>query len=159
MTIGAYFALKNCKIKDRSYKIAIWDTAGEEKFDALTKFYTRGAQCAIVCYDLTSSNSFKAVKKWTSKLDKDCVVMILGNKLDLIQKGDKPRDIAKSEVDAYAASINALHQEGSAVSGEGIETAFEKVVSHYIERHGSPDKDQADLVDIGNEGGKKKGCC
>merc|ERR1719461_2109861 len=155
MTIGAYFALKNCKIKERSYKIAIWDTAGEEKFDALTKFYTRGAHCAIICYDLTEHQSFTAVKKWATKLDKDCVVMILGNKLDLIQNGDKNRDIESSEVDTYATQIGALHLEGSAVSGEGIELAFEKVVSHYIERHGSPDKHEG-VLDIENERKSKK---
>ncbi len=50
MTIGAYFGMKLCKVGDRSCNLAIWDTAGEEKFDSLTNFYCRQARAALVCY-------------------------------------------------------------------------------------------------------------
>lgn len=38
MTIGAYFGMKQCKVGDKNCNLAIWDTAGEEKFDSLTNF-------------------------------------------------------------------------------------------------------------------------
>ena len=50
MTIGAYFGMKQLTIKEKIVNLAIWDTAGEEKFDSLTSFYCRGAACALVCY-------------------------------------------------------------------------------------------------------------
>lgn len=53
-TIGAYFGMKHVKIKERIINLAIWDTAGEEKFDALTNFYCRSARAALVCYGESS---------------------------------------------------------------------------------------------------------
>ena len=49
-TIGAYFGMKQLKVADRMVNLAIWDTAGEEKFDALTSFYCRDAACAVITY-------------------------------------------------------------------------------------------------------------
>ena len=38
-------------------KFEIWDTAGEEKFHSLVPNYYRGAQAAIVVYDITKKVS------------------------------------------------------------------------------------------------------
>ncbi|XP_076364232.1 ras-related protein Rab-24-like isoform X2 [Tachypleus tridentatus] len=35
------------------------DTAGSERYEAMSKIYYRGAKAAIVCYDLTDSSSFE----------------------------------------------------------------------------------------------------
>jgi len=160
MTIGAYFALKKCKIKDREHNIAIWDTAGQEKFDALTKFYTRGAKCAIICYDLTERYSFLAVKKWAGLVDKDCATTLLGNKKDLIDSGEKARQITCEAVAEYAKQIGALHIEGSALTGDAIETAFQNVVTEYIEKNGVPET-PSNLIDLDEEDRikPKKKCC
>jgi len=49
-TIGAYYANKECRVGKMTYNLAIWDTAGEERFDALTSFYCRGSRAAVICY-------------------------------------------------------------------------------------------------------------
>lgn len=35
-------------------KFQIWDTAGQERFHSLAPMYYRGAQAAIVVYDITN---------------------------------------------------------------------------------------------------------
>ena len=40
-------------------KLNLWDTAGQEKFDALTKIYFKQAEAAIIVYDVTSEASFE----------------------------------------------------------------------------------------------------
>ena len=81
MTMGAYFTKKNFTINDEIYEVAVWDTAGEEKFHSLTKIYTRGAHCAIVMYDITLHSSWQAVNTWIDELDTDeCQIIIVGNK-------------------------------------------------------------------------------
>jgi small GTP-binding protein len=52
MTIGAYFGMKQCKVGDKNCNLAIWDTAGEEKFDSLTNFCQRHSEatCARCCW-------------------------------------------------------------------------------------------------------------
>jgi len=67
-------------------KLAIWDTAGQEKFNALAPMYYRDALGAIIVYDITFKESFDKVNKWISELrqfaDSKIVVCIAGNKSD-----------------------------------------------------------------------------
>jgi small GTP-binding protein len=160
-TIGAYFALKTCKIMEKFYKVAIWDTAGEEKFDALTKFYTRGANCALLCFDLTDLKTFLAIKKWAKLIENDCVLMILGNKYDLIESGAKQREIKVEEIEAYAAQINALHCEGSALTGSGIRKAYDNVLTNYMEQVGGILPSRRNLIDLDTVDFRKskRKCC
>ena len=63
-TLGAGFKTKQVAYIDEKgneefMKLMIWDTAGQEKFDALTKMYFNGADIAIVVYDVTDEISFE----------------------------------------------------------------------------------------------------
>ena len=73
------------------------DTAGQEKFNALTPIYYRGAKAAILVYDVTLGESFKKVRKWIAELrefNKDAnTIAIAGNKVDI-----KQFDINKEEI-------------------------------------------------------------
>ena len=40
------------KIKGKNIKIQIWDTAGQEKYRAITSAYYKGALGAFVIYDI-----------------------------------------------------------------------------------------------------------
>ena len=86
-TIGAYFGMKQLKVADRMVNLAIWDTAGEEKFDALTSFYCRDAACAVITYDITQYDTFQNLSRWVDKVnneaDKNCSIIIVGNKRQL----------------------------------------------------------------------------
>ena len=46
----------------------LWDTAGQEEFDAITKAYYRGAQACVVAFSTTDRLSFEAVRKWKKKV-------------------------------------------------------------------------------------------
>jgi len=110
MTIGAYFAMKQCKIGgNKVYNLAIWDTAGEEKFDSLTNFYCRGARAALVCYDITHYGSFDGIQKWVDKVkqeaDPNCAMLIVGNKLDLVESGEAARAVNLADVQVYSKTI------------------------------------------------------
>jgi len=161
ITIGAYFALKTCHIVDKFYKVAIWDTAGEEKFDALTKFYTRGAKCALIVFDLTSRRSFRAVKKWADHIEKeDCVILILGNKHDLVDSRKQERQAKDEEIKNCATQINALYCEGSALTGYGISEAFQSVLTEYVKLYGDELKKKEEFIDLDEvDFIKKKKCC
>lgn len=39
-------------------KFEIWDTAGQERYHSLAPMYYRGAQAAIVVYDITNQVKF-----------------------------------------------------------------------------------------------------
>jgi len=160
-TIGAYFAQITCQIMDKFYKLKIWDTAGEEKFDALTKFYTKGAKCAIIVFDLTNRRSFRVVKKWADHIEKDhCVLMILGNKHDLVDSGKRERQVKAEEIKNYANQIDALYCEGSALTGYGIREAFQNVVTEYIKKYGHELNKKEEVIDLDKvDFNRKKWCC
>ena len=44
--------------------VSVWDTAGAERFDSLSRLYYSGAEAALICVDLTSSISFAKSQHW-----------------------------------------------------------------------------------------------
>ena len=58
-TVGIDFKVRRLEIDGKTVKIQIWDTAGQEKFNAITTAYYRQARAAVVMYDTT---------RWSSKV-------------------------------------------------------------------------------------------
>ena len=62
-TIGVEFAQKSMTIDGKTIKAQIWDTAGEERYRAITAAYYRGAAGALIVYDICKPGSFE---KWNA---------------------------------------------------------------------------------------------
>jgi len=137
MTIGAYFGYKQIKVNGQNVNLAIWDTAGEEKFDSITNFYCRSARAAVVCYDITDPQSLKDINKWIDKIkneaQEDCAILIVGNKCDL--EDERKVDLAAAK--SIASSFNATVVEASAKTGTNVPLIFEQVVKTSCERQSS----------------------
>lgn len=56
-TIGVEFATRSIQVDGKTVKAQIWDTAGQERYHSLAPMYYRGAQAAIVVYDITNEAS------------------------------------------------------------------------------------------------------
>ena len=74
-TLSGAFKTKDVGFQDQaankqSIKLQIWDTAGQEKFDSLTKMYFNGASAAFIVYDITDRMSFEKAAKWVDDLNK-----------------------------------------------------------------------------------------
>jgi len=138
MTIGAYFGLKQCKVGDKAVNLQIWDTAGEEKFDSLTNFYCRSARASLICYDITNYSTFEGLQRWVDKItqeaEKNCAVILVGNKLDIAEENPAHRRVDATEAKRYAASVNAILVETSAKSGQGVNEIFAQLVQMCFER-------------------------
>jgi len=90
-TIGVdYFSTTISTQKGEVY-LKIWDTAGQECYRSLAKCYYRNADIAVVVFSLTDLNSFRAVPGWVEKIREyappNIKIYIVGNKLDLVEKG------------------------------------------------------------------------
>jgi len=53
VTIGVEFGAKTIPINDKTIKLQIWDTAGQENFRSITRSYYRSAIGALLVYDIT----------------------------------------------------------------------------------------------------------
>jgi hypothetical protein len=49
-------------------RLMLWDTAGQEEFDAITKAYYRGAQACVLAFSTTDRDSFEAAHSWKMKV-------------------------------------------------------------------------------------------
>ena len=98
--------VKGNKIK-KSFEISLFDTAGQERFRSMTKSYLRGAQGIILIYDITDRISFEHVEMWLSNIKEtlsdwktsNYLIMLLGNKLDLVENNVKEREVNIEEVE------------------------------------------------------------
>ena len=133
-TIGCEFGTKHIIYNNTDYLVQIWDTAGQEQFKSITRGYYKESAVAMVVYDITNENSFNSIKEW---LD-DCknlapskiLLVLIGNKID---KEDE-RAVTKEMGEDFANENGMLFFETSALSGIGIENAFQKCIENIDKR-------------------------
>lgn len=131
-TLQASFLNKKINVDGRTVRMALWDTAGQEKFHALGPIYYRSSNGAILVYDITDEDSFQKVKKWIKELKKmlgaDITLAIVGNKIDL----DRDRNVDPEMAQSYADSVGATHYETSAKNNVGVEEVFVGLTKHMV---------------------------
>ena len=138
-TIGVDFMMKKVLINGNEVKLQIWDTAGMEKYRQITTSYYRGAQGAIVVFDLTSKSSFDSVKKWIDDFcsiscpsaDNGKTIIVVGNKNDLHDL----RAVSDEEINKFISMNNFSYFETSAKTGDGVETIFDVFVNKFYQEH------------------------
>jgi len=90
-TIGVDFLEKKIYLNSIGEEVTflLWDTAGQEEYDALTRTYYKGAGCCILAFSTTDRASFDAVESWHNKVRDECgniVMVLVQNKVDLIEE-------------------------------------------------------------------------
>jgi small GTP-binding protein len=125
-TIGASFLTKKIVDVDTgtSVRLQVWDTAGQERFRSLGKLYYRGANAALLCYDITRADSLRDVDGWLreirANLPDDTVIHVVGTKADVVAEDPGKRAVGFESVVAYAAEN--LCKPGH-IGGAGIASA------------------------------------
>ncbi|GBN00159.1 Ras-related protein Rab-18 [Araneus ventricosus] len=158
-TIGVDFKVKTVSVDGNKAKLAIWDTAGSERFRTLTPSYYRGAQGAILVYDVTNRQSFMKLDQWLYELETystrtNIVKMLVGNKID-----KENRAVSREEGMKYARKHSMLFIEASAKTCDGVQCAFEELVEKILQTPGlweSENPQGFSLTDLGN---KSEGTC
>jgi Ras-related protein Rab-23 len=90
-TLGVDFLMKKKYIKaiDKDVEFMIWDTAGQEYYDAITTRYYRGASGALIVFSVTDKVSFESVRKWRDKVISECdniPMVLIMNKVDIMEQ-------------------------------------------------------------------------
>uniref|UniRef100_A0A671MJP3 Ras-related protein Rab-24 n=1 Tax=Sinocyclocheilus anshuiensis TaxID=1608454 RepID=A0A671MJP3_9TELE len=133
-TIGAAFVAKALNVGDKVVTLGIWDTAGSERYEAMSRIYYRGARAAIVCYDLTDSSSFGRARFWVKELqncEEHCKIYLCGTKSDLIEADRSVRQVDYHDVQDFADEIGAQHFETSSKTGKNVDEVFQKVAEDF----------------------------
>lgn len=86
--------------------------------------YYRGAQAAIVVYDITNADTFSRAKVWVKELQRQAapniVIALAGNKADLAAK----RQIEVADAQAYAEENGLIFMETSAKTAVNVNDIF-----------------------------------
>ena len=133
LTIGVEFAIKFFEKDNKNIKIQIWDTAGEEAFQSITKTYYRNAIGALLVYDITKKSSFEHIKNWLDSVKenstKNIKIILIGNKSDLEDK----REVTFQEGEEFAKNNGLIFFETSAKNFKNINEAFNKLTEEIYE--------------------------
>ncbi len=90
------------------------DTAGQERFRAVTRSYYRGAAGALMVYDITRRSTYNHLSSWLtdarSLTHPNTVIYLIGNKGDL----EAQRDVSYEEAKQFADENGLLFLEASA---------------------------------------------
>ena len=172
-TNGASYASKIITFENlnKTISLDIWDTAGQEKYKSLTKFFYKDAAAAILVYDITQKDSFENMKNyWYEQLQefgsKNIILGVAGNKCDMYDK----EEVNENEAKQFAEKIGAFFGITSAKNNTGINDLFMNAANKFVDPNykinseESKDKTESregtvklDNRDLNKE--KKRGCC
>ncbi|XP_059424471.1 ras-related protein Rab-25-like [Carassius carassius] len=128
-TIGVEFSTRTVQLNGLTIKAQIWDTAGLERYRAITSAYYRGAVGALLVYDISKHLTYESAERWLKELydhaDPHMVVMLVGNKTDLAAVRSVPTEDAKD----FAEKNGLLFMETSALGSVNVEAAFNTVLT------------------------------
>ena len=124
VTVGVEFGSLLLKIDDMRIKLQIWDTAGQESFQSMTKIFYRGAHAVFLTYNIASRESFEHLDTWYSQMKSstdDIACFLIGNQKDKENEREVGFDMAEKfkeikELDYFA--------ETSAKTGQGVNESF-----------------------------------
>ena len=69
-TDGVGYSQKFMKINDKSLRLDVWDTSGQEQYRSLGKHFHKDAYIIGLAYDITKRGSFEDIKKiWYNDLN------------------------------------------------------------------------------------------
>ncbi|KAF5909368.1 ras and EF-hand domain-containing protein, partial [Clarias magur] len=118
-TIGVDTFVQTVTFGSRTVKLYVWDTAGQERYHSITRQVFHKAQGLLLMYDITSSQSFQAVRAWISQVQEkappDVILMLLGNKND---RAD--REVQLKEGEDLSKEYDIDFMECSAATGENV---------------------------------------
>ena len=131
---GIELKTTSIQIDGKSIKIQLWDTAGQEKYRAMTKNLYLKSQGIIILFDITNETSFINLKNWMSQIKESCgediPILLVGNKIDL----EDNRVINKERAMEYANNENIEYIEVSSKTGENINKALTSLLQKILKR-------------------------
>jgi len=133
-TNGANYGMKKVEVDGVTYDINIWDTAGQEKYRAVTKMFIQDSQIVLICYSIIDRSSFNNLEYWVrlalDMLDGDRIVLgVIGNKADLFEI----EKVKEKEGETFAKKHKALfHLASAKTNKKGIDKLFYDSIKKYL---------------------------
>ena len=155
-TINTNCYQKRIQMGDLIFNLNIWDTAGEEKYHAMAPIFYRGADGAVVIFDVTKRETFNRATKWFHELSEFAEgspkIILVGNKIDLPN-----REISNEEASSLANKYNCKFYEVSALLGTNVNEIFNSMATDIYRGKNKSDNMIKDINENNNHYGNKRG--
>ena len=160
-TIGLDYRLKSMTLKNnKNIKLQIWDTAGQDRFRAITKNYYKGANGIILIYDVTNMQTYENVKNWISQIKEEAnpnvIIYLVGNKIDV---PDDQRLVKPEDGQKIADEFNLPFNEASAKDGTNVNEIFQELLEQIDEKYSKLEVPKGERKNQLFTGKKKKSWC
>lgn len=130
-TIGVDFLERIIEVNCEEVRLMLWDTAGQEEFDAITKAYYRGAQAAVLAFSTVDRMSFDAIRSWKKKVEDECgeiPMVIVQIKIDLVDQAVIDAD----EVETLARELHCRLYRTSVKEDLNVSQVFHYLAEKYL---------------------------
>ena len=136
LTVGVEFGARMIDVDGTEVKLEIWDTAGQEAFLSITRSYYRGADGALLVYDISRRATFQNLTRWLGEArqnsgNDDLKLILVGAKAD---QGAR-RQVSAGEAAEFARKHGMVHVETSSKSGLNVDEAFVTVARDIFRAH------------------------
>ncbi|XP_032817587.1 ras-related protein Rab-23-like [Petromyzon marinus] len=133
-TIGVDFLERELRVNDDDeVRLMLWDTAGQEEFDAITKAYYRGAQACVLVFSTVDRDSFLSVAAWKEKVEQEVggiPTVLVQNKIDLLDEAAVHSD----EAEALARKLRLRFYRTSVKEDLNVNEVFKYIAEKYLMR-------------------------
>ncbi|MHA1382521.1 MAG: GTP-binding protein [Candidatus Helarchaeota archaeon] len=131
-TIGTSIVKKDSLVDNAIVHLQIWDIAGQDIWQKMRRIYYAGSEGALILFDVTRPSTFNAIEKWINEFKTysgpDKKVILVGNKIDLVEK----RKITYDEAKSKAEELKIPYFETSAKTKENVDAIFLSLASKLI---------------------------
>ena len=142
-TIGLQFSFKEITLaNNKTLKLKLLDTAGQEKYRSLSKSFFRNAHAALFVFALNRLESFEHINEWIQQFKEnhdrvDQIPKYLIGKSDLFDA----REVDQKLIDNLVKKLGYKYYETSALNNSNIEDLFIDIGESLYENY-KDDKDQ-----------------
>ena len=162
-TLLSTFVPKKITKNGKEYVLNIWDTAGQEKYRAMTKIFIKNAKIVIFVYAIDTQVSFEGLKTYWVNTIKEAlgtepVLAIVGNKCDLFMK----EEVKESEAKEFAKENGMAFKLVSAKEDpNGFVEFLKHLLDELLEKKDMGPKRKTIFInkDDLNEDMEEKKCC
>ena len=151
-TLGVDFLniKKYIKKIDQTIDFYIWDTAGQDHFNAITRRYYRGADACLIVFAINDKESFNEVKNWHKKMTNECgeiPTALVMSKIDLKSE----QKVSEEDAEKLSKELRIKLFKVSSKEGIMVEECFEYLAEKNYQKNGNVSSGAEKIEDVRNK--------
>ena len=144
-----YFTI-NTSEGEKEVEVILFDTAGQERFRSISVSYFRESKGLIMVYDITRNETFQNLNSWYNDIvenlgkKENYLVILLGNKVDLIEENSEKRDVDEEEAKKYCTDNHIFwggECSAKAFDTEKLRSIFKEFIEEMYKKVGKSNED------------------